>query len=66
MTTDPRTLKNIEVLVLRAEKPRNGYTWELRQYGKGTPLVASDDLFPSQADARRSGLDAFAKFMAAG
>ncbi|MCW6509599.1 hypothetical protein [Lichenifustis flavocetrariae] len=66
MTSDPRTLKNIEVLVLRADKPRIGYTWELRQYGKGTPIIASDDLFPSQVEARRSGLEAFAKFMAAG
>ena len=52
--------------MLRADKPQIGFTWELRQYGKGTAIIASGDLFPSQAEARRSGVEAYAKLMATG
>ncbi len=55
MTDDRKTPRQLEVLVLRAEKPQVGFKWELRVYGKGVPLQAGEEVYPSQAEARRAG-----------
>ena len=65
MTDHRKTPNQLEVLVLRAEKPRVGFTWELRVYGKGEPLLAGAEIHATQAEARRAGDLALLQFTAA-
>jgi hypothetical protein len=62
MTDGRKTPRQLEVLVLRAEKPHQGFKWELREYGKGLPMQAGEEIYSSQADARQAGNIALAQF----
>jgi hypothetical protein len=46
----------LTVLVLRTERPRTGFTWQLRIDRRAIPpLLNSDRVYASEADARLAG-----------
>ena len=66
MDNPPKTRRHqLGALVVRAPKPLVGFSWELREYGKGEPLETGDLLYPSEADARFAGEAALTRFKAA-
>ena len=66
MVDRSRIRHQLQALVLRADKPHTGFTWELREYGKGETLEAGPGLYSSQAEARIAGEAALARFKADG
>ena len=61
---EPRSYRQLEVLVIRVDKPGVGFRWELREYGKGLPAQAGDETYASMTEARQAGGQALQRMQA--
>ena len=43
------------MLVVRADGLPTGFGWQIRRFGRMSPVAQSRDVFPDRADAERSG-----------